>query len=183
VIEAAMANLFGAGKDPVSGAPLGRIYPSFTPARDRIAAQVTALPKAMRASDRAAAVEAITRIELAKPRPTAVAGFDMTFTPPKSVSTMWALADRATREAVFDAHRAAVEQALAFFERTALFTWTGTAGCQQRPTRGMLTAAFDHWDSRAGDPNLHTHVVVANKVQGLDGRWRSVDFRPCATRS
>lgn len=177
VIEAAMANLFGVGKDPVSGAPLGRTYPSFTPARDRIAHQVRALPEVMTASDRAAAIDAITRIELAKPHPTAVAGFDMTFTPPKSVSTMWALADRATQEAVLNAHQAAVDQALAFFEDTALFTRTGTGGCQQRPTRGMLAAAFDHWDSRAGDPNLHTHVVVANKVQGLDGRWRSVDSR------
>jgi conjugative relaxase-like TrwC/TraI family protein len=177
VIEAAMANLFGTGKDPVSGAPLGRIYPSFTPARDRIATQVEALPEAMTASDRAAAIDVITRIELAMPHPTAVAGFDMTFTPPKSVSTMWALADRATQEAVLGAHRAAVEQSLAFFECAALFTRTGTAGCQQRLTRGMLAAAFDHWDSRAGDPNLHTHVVVANKVQGVDGRWRSVDSR------
>ncbi|WP_448060599.1 MobF family relaxase [Cellulomonas hominis] len=177
VVESAMGNLFGAGKDPISGAPLGRAYPSFTPARDRIAAQVAALPESMTASDRAAAVDTITRIELAKPHPTAVAGFDMTFTPPKSVSTMWALADRATHAAVLDSHRAAVEQALAFFERTALFTRTGTAGCQQRPTRGILAAAFDHWDSRAGDPNLHTHVVVANKVQGPDGHWRSVDSR------
>ena len=177
VIEAAMSNLFGAGKDPVSGAPLGRGYPSFTPARGRIAQQVKALPEAMTASDRSAAIDAITRIELAKPHPTAVAGFDMTFTPPKSVSTMWALADRTTQEAVLDAHRAAVDHALAFFEDNALFTRTGTAGCQQRPTRGMLAAAFDHWDSRAGDPNLHTHVVVANKVQGLDGHWRSVDSR------
>ena len=177
VVQAAMANLFGAGKDPVTCAPLGRVYPSFTPARDRIAAQVAALPEVMTASDRAVAIDTITRVELSKPHPTAVAGFDMTFTPPKSVSTMWALADRATQETVLNAHRAAVEQALAFFERTALFTRTGTAGCQQRPTRGMLAAAFDHWDSRAGDPNLHTHVVVANKVQGPDGHWRSVDSR------
>jgi hypothetical protein len=62
---------------------------------------------------------------------------------------MWALADRVTQEVVLGAHRAAVEQALRFFERTALFTRTGTAGCQQRPTRGMLAAAFDHWDSEA----------------------------------
>jgi conjugative relaxase-like TrwC/TraI family protein len=177
VIEKAMANLFGAGTDPVTGAPLGRAYPSFTPARVRVATQVDALPDAMTDDARAAAVEVITRLELAKARPTAVTGFDMTFTPPNSVSTMWAVADPATQEAVLDAHSAAVEQALEFFERTALFTRTGTAGCQQRPTRGMLAVAFDHWDYRAGDPNLHTHVVVANKVQPPDGRWLSVDSR------
>ncbi|HOZ60215.1 MAG TPA: MobF family relaxase, partial [Nakamurella multipartita] len=36
-------------------------------------------------------------------------------------------------------------------------------------------AAFDHWDSRKGDPQLHTHVTVANRVQGADGRWRTLD--------
>src|SRR5665647_2552577 len=113
VIEAAMGNLFGADKDPMSGAPLGRAYPSFTPARDRIAAQVAVLPAAMTASDRAAAIDAITRIELAKPHSTAVAGFDMTFTPSKSVSTMWALAGPGVQEAVLGAHRVAVECGLA----------------------------------------------------------------------
>ena len=39
----------------------------------------------------------------------------------------------------------------------------------------MIAAAFDHWDSRAGDPHLHTHVVVANRVQTADGMWRSLD--------
>ena len=41
--------------------------------------------------------------------------------------------------------------------------------------RGLIAAAFDHWDSRAGDPHLHTHVVVANRVQTADGTWRSLD--------
>jgi hypothetical protein len=39
----------------------------------------------------------------------------------------------------------------------------------------MVAAAFTHRDSRAGDPDLHTHVAVANKVQTLDGRWLSID--------
>jgi hypothetical protein len=39
----------------------------------------------------------------------------------------------------------------------------------------MVAAAFDHWDARTGDPNLHTHVVIANKVQGLDGCWCALD--------
>ena len=56
-------------------------------------------------------------------------------------------------------------------------TRVGAAGCRQVRTRGMIAAGFDHWDSRAGDPNLHTHVVIANKVQGPDGVWRSVDGR------
>ncbi len=44
------------------------------------------------------------------------------------------------------------------------------------PGRGAIAAAFDHFDTRAGgDPNLHTHLVIANKVQGPDGQWRAVD--------
>jgi ATP-dependent exoDNAse (exonuclease V) alpha subunit len=43
--------------------------------------------------------------------------------------------------------------------------------------RGLVAAAFTHRDSRAGDPDLHTHVAVANKVQTLDGRWLGIDGR------
>ncbi len=105
----------------------------------------------------------------------AVVGYDLTFTVPKSASVLWALGDDATRTAVHAAHRAAVDQALTFVERTVARTRVGHAGCRQVRTRGVIAAAFDHWDSRTGDPNLHTHVVVANKVQGPDGVWRSLD--------
>lgn len=42
----------------------------------------------------------------------------------------------------------------------------------------MVATAFDHYDSRAGDPQLHTHVVIANHVQGPDGRWRTLYGNP-----
>jgi len=96
-----------------------------------------------------------------------VVGFDLTFTALKSVSVLWGLGD--------DPIRAALGQALAFVERTVVRTRVGDGGCRQVTTRGMIAAAFDHWDTRAGDPNLHTHVVLANKVQGPDGLWRSLD--------
>ncbi|NMR19188.1 MobF family relaxase [Cellulomonas fimi] len=177
VTEEAMAHLFGAGRDPVTGLVLGRAYPVFAPATDRIRDAAARLPTSMGAVERQAAIETITKVELAKPTRTAVAGFDLTFTVAKSASTLWALAGPRTQQAVLDAHRAAVTDALTFLEDTALFTRTGTDGCAQVRTRGMIAAAFDHWDTRAGDPNLHTHVVLANKVQGPDGAWRSVDSR------
>lgn len=90
----------------------------------------------------------------------AVVGYDLTFTAPKSVSVLWALAS-----------------SLGFVEQRVIRTRIGDAGRHQVHTRGMLAAAFDHWDTRAGDPNLHAHVVIANKVQGPDGAWRSVDGR------
>jgi conjugative relaxase-like TrwC/TraI family protein len=75
------------------------------------------------------------------------------------------------------AHKAAINDALALIEDRALFTRTGPQGIRQVDERGLVAAAFTHRDSRAGDPDLHTHVAVANKVQTLDGRWLSIDGR------
>jgi hypothetical protein len=44
-------------------------------------------------------------------------------------------------------------------------------------TAGYVAASFTEFTSRADDPQLHTHVVVANKVKGTDGMWRTVDGR------
>jgi conjugative relaxase-like TrwC/TraI family protein len=112
-----------------------------------------------------------------RPRTQTVAGYDLTFSPVKSVSTLWAVADPKVAAAVERAHQAAVQDALAFIEKHALFTRTGPQGIRQVDVRGLVAAAFTHRDSRAGDPDLHTHVAVANKVQTLDGRWLSIDGR------
>ena len=106
-----------------------------------------------------------------------VSGFDLTFTVPKSASVLWGVGDELTRQAVADAHRAAVADLLGWVEHRALFTRTGRNGVHQVATRGMLAAEFDHWDTRHGDPNLHTHVIIANRVQGPDGQWRTIDGR------
>jgi TrwC relaxase len=69
------------------------------------------------------------------------------------------------------------EERLAFIEQHALFTRTGPEGIRQVDVRGLVAAAFTHREGRAADPDLHTHVAVANKVQTLDGRWLSIDGR------
>ncbi len=112
-----------------------------------------------------------------RPRTQTVAGYDLTFSPVKSVSTLWAVADPAVAAVIERAHQAAVQDALAFIEKHALFTRTGPQGIRQVNVRGLVATAFTHRDSRAGDPDLHTHVAVANKVQTLDGRWLSIDGR------
>jgi conjugative relaxase-like TrwC/TraI family protein len=112
-----------------------------------------------------------------RPRTQTVAGYDLTFSPVKSVSTLWAVADPATAAVIERAHQAAVKDALKFIEQHALFTRTGPQGIRQVNVRGLVATAFTHRDSRAGDPDLHTHVAVANKVQTLDGRWLSIDGR------
>jgi conjugative relaxase-like TrwC/TraI family protein len=112
-----------------------------------------------------------------RPRTQTVAGYDLTFSPVKSVSSLWAVADPAVAAVIEQAHQAAVKDALMFIETHALFTRTGPQGIRQVNARGLVATAFTHRDSRAGDPDLHTHVAVVNKVQTLDGRWLSIDGR------
>ncbi|WP_049825739.1 MobF family relaxase [Tsukamurella paurometabola] len=107
-----------------------------------------------------------------------VAGYDLTFTPVKSVSVMWALADPETRAKIETAHQAAVGDALSWLEDNAVFTKRGARGEQQLSTAGLTVAQFDHYDTRAGDPNLHTHCAVSNKVLGSDGRWGAINSLP-----
>ncbi len=112
----------------------------------------------------------------------AVAGYDLTFTPVKSVSVLWAVAPREISETILAAHHQAVADALAFLEEHAAFSRMGANGIAQVDTTGFIAAAFDHRDSRAGDPNLHTHVAISNKVRviGADGipRWLALDGDP-----
>lgn len=110
-----------------------------------------------------------------RPRSTAVAGFDLTFSPVKSVSALWALAPRSVSEKIEAAHHAAIDDALAWLERHAAFTRLGRNGIRQVDVDGIVAARFTHRDSRAGDPDLHTHVLIANRVRTLDGLWRTLD--------
>ncbi|MCC6497153.1 MAG: relaxase domain-containing protein [Propionibacteriaceae bacterium] len=115
---------------------------------------------------------------LSRQQTTAVAGFDLTLSPVKSVSSLWAIADPALAAEIERCHQLAAAEALRFIERHALFTRTGTDGVRQVDVRGLVATGFTHRDSRAGDPDLHTHVAVANKVQTVeDGRWLSIDSR------
>ena len=120
---------------------------------------------------------AATIAKESRPRTQTVAGYDLTFSPVKSVSTLWAVADPHVAQQIERAHQAAVQDALTFIESHALFTRTGPqrhpAGQRPRPGGGRVYPPRH----RAGDPDLHTHVAVANKVQTLDGRWLSIDGR------
>ena len=120
---------------------------------------------------------AATIAKHSRPKTTAVAGYDLTFSPVKSVSALWAIAPPEIAARIERAHQAAIHDALTFIEKHALYTRTGTDGVRQVDVRGLVATAFTHRDSRAGDPALHTHVAVANKVQTLDGRWLSIDGR------
>ncbi|MEV4207799.1 MobF family relaxase [Nocardia salmonicida] len=114
-------------------------------------------------------------IENSRPDRTAVAGFDITFSPVKSVSALWALAPPELSAQIEAAHHRAVHDSLAWIEDNALYTRLGRNGIRQVDVEGIVAASFTHRDSRAGDPDLHTHALIANRVRTLDGRWRTID--------
>jgi conjugative relaxase-like TrwC/TraI family protein len=111
--------------------------------------------------------------------PGRVTGFDLTFSSPKSISVLWALADPTVATVVADAHDRAVADALDALQTEAVRTRRGHAGAQVVTTDGLVAAAFGHRSSRAGDPQLHTHVVVANLTRAsTDGRWSTLYGQP-----
>ena len=113
-----------------------------------------------------------------KPKSNSVAGFDMVFTPPKSVSLAWGLGDKTLREGVQQAHEAAISDVVKFLEEQVIMTRRGRNGVRQIDIDGGLIATkFRHWDSRSGDPNLHDHLVISNRVKGSDGQWSAIDGR------
>lgn len=108
----------------------------------------------------------------------AVAGFDLVFTPPKSVSIAWGLGDEQLRRGIESAHEHAIQDVIRHLEKNVVMTRRGRNGVRQIETAGgVIGTKFRHWDSRAGDPNLHDHVVIANRVRGVDGQWSSIDGR------
>ncbi len=108
----------------------------------------------------------------------AVAAFDATFNAPKSVSILHGLGTPDIRTAVRLAHDVAVREALTVFETEASRGRRGHGGAEIVAGDGFVAAAFRHRTSRAGDPHLHTHVVIANLVHGPDDRWTALDARP-----
>jgi conjugative relaxase-like TrwC/TraI family protein len=107
-----------------------------------------------------------------------VPGFDLTYRPPKSVSLLWALGDRDVAAQVVAAHDAAVAAAVGYLEREAGYSRRGAGGAESVKVDGFVAAAFRHRTSRANDPLLHTHVLIANVARTTDDRvWRTLDSR------
>ncbi|WP_286929901.1 MULTISPECIES: MobF family relaxase [Aeromicrobium] len=152
VTEEQLKQLIGQGAHPITGEPLGRRYRTYDQ------------PEAGK-------------------RRHAVAGYDLTFSIPKSASVLWGVADGGTQALIAEAHHAAVADALDFLEREVVATRVGDKGPKgavaQVEVTGVVATGFDHYDSRANDPHLHTHVVISNKVKTVrDGKWRAIDGAP-----
>lgn len=109
--------------------------------------------------------------------PERVPGFDLTFLAPKSVALLHELSAEAVSQEVGAAHEAAVGAALGYMERHASGARRGKGGRRSIGSDGFIAAAFRHRTSRAGDPLLHTHVLVANLIRGRDGKWGALDAK------
>jgi conjugative relaxase-like TrwC/TraI family protein len=101
------------------------------------------------------------------------AGWDLAFSAPKSVSSVWAVADESTRAEIQAAQDKAVKASLAFLEQHAFSTRDRQGSAQADK---LLAAAYPHSTSREQDPQLHTHLLVANLTQRVDGSWAALDF-------
>jgi conjugative relaxase-like TrwC/TraI family protein len=107
-----------------------------------------------------------------------VAGYDLTFAAPKSVSILHLLASGEIASEVGIGHRVAVEEATAYIDRAAIGVRRSRRGqVTLLAATGPVAGRFLHRTSRALDPHLHTHLVVANVAQGVDGVWSTLDGR------
>lgn len=113
-----------------------------------------------------------------KPAAQTVAGYDLVFAPAKSASVLWAIGGDEARKEIEAAHNEAIEETMRYLEKEATFTRRGRNGVRQEDVDGgLIYTKFRHYDSRNGDPQLHDHIVVSNKVLGADGKWSSLDGR------
>ena len=100
---------------------------------------------------------------------------DSTYSAPKSLSLLLLSPDEGVRTAAQDAHEAAVDAAQKWLIDELIWARPKVGQVVQRRHVGkVLRADFLHFDSRQGDPQIHTHSLVANTVWA-DGRWRTLD--------
>ena len=158
VVEDGQLGILIRGEDPLTGDQLRRRHPK---------ARTITVEKIDPASGE-------RRREEKTLRP--VAGFDLVFSVPKSVSLLHGLGDEQTRRAVNEAHASSWQAALSYLEDEACVVRRGTGGVFREHGEGLVAAAYQHRTSRAQDPHLHTHVIVANMARRpSDGKWRALD--------
>lgn len=183
VTEDQLRLLIGEGRDPATGDRLGVAFQTFRTVEQRITDRVARLDPGLGPAARTEAAEAITREEERRGHRSAVAGYDYTFSLPKSASVLWGIADAGLQSLILEAHHQAIAEVLDFMEREVAATRVGAhsidGAVAQVETFGLIATAYDHYDSRSNDAHLHTHVVVSNKVKTvLDQKWRALDGRP-----
>jgi len=99
---------------------------------------------------------------------TRCAGWDLTFSAPKSVSVAWSQSDVSTAQAIREAQQEAVETALEYIEEECGYTRRGKGGRIVEQAK-CIFSTFEHGTSRAEQPQLHTHALMINTCVRQDG--------------
>lgn len=109
--------------------------------------------------------------------PTHVAGVDITGTAGKSVSVLWATGNSQRRAVIEAAHRKAIDEALKLMlDEGLVVVRSGAAGAVKHRPSDVIVARFEHFTTREGDPNLHSHCVLLN-VAGSSKEAKSARYR------
>jgi conjugative relaxase-like TrwC/TraI family protein len=113
----------------------------------------------------------------------AVAALDATFSAPKTVSAVWAIASAGLRAEIEAAHERAVDRALGYaIERVAMIRErVGREQVIHQTAADVVATSWRHTTARAvgdrpPDPQLHSHVLV-HAAARRDGRLVAIDSR------
>jgi conjugative relaxase-like TrwC/TraI family protein len=174
VERAAFVPLYTKAAHPDGGGYLGR---RFRLPEDAAAAKRDLLVAASELPD--AYERWLARHEIRRRAPHAsVAAWDCTFSPPKSVSLLWAAGGHGVQQEVWAAHLAAVDAGLGYLQQHGGYVRAGRNGVRVLDTAGLVVARMNEWTSRDGDMHLHTHCLILNRAQTReDGKWRALDGR------
>lgn len=104
-------------------------------------------------------------------------GWDITFSAPKSVSVAWARADQHLKKQIQLAQEKAVRSTVKLLEQEVAITRRGKNGSEREPAIGLIASMFEHATSRAQDPQLHTHCLIANVAPREDGTWGTLESK------
>ncbi|MEH0930914.1 MobF family relaxase [Micromonospora sp. CPCC 205558] len=180
VNERQMRYLIGQGRHPSAGYRLGQKWRIYTPMTDEY--REKAVQRALAHLPADATVEQRDKVWhdiMNAPERRAVSAYDVTVSPVKSVSLLWAFGDDAVKQDVVAAHHAGVRSLLDHLQRHGAFARAGAGGVRQLDTGGLAALVFDHRMSRERDPQLHSHVVVSSKVKTVtpdgDPQWLALD--------
>ncbi|MCI0534448.1 MAG: relaxase domain-containing protein [Verrucomicrobiales bacterium] len=104
------------------------------------------------------------------------AGWDLTWSVPKSVSVAWSQADPLTRAQIEACLRRAVHAGVGYLESLGVVSRRGEDGVVRESAR-LVFAGFEHSTSRAQDPQLHVHTILINIGVRPDGSTGTLEPR------
>lgn len=175
-----MAKVYGKLEHPLTGEALGSRPRDYADRQTRLARALAEHPLAT-AEERAK-----IDLEVAKGHRENRNYIDAPFSPAKSVSVLYVALEAAGRhdeaEMVKASIRRTVESVVERIQSEASISRRGHHGKtvggyssgQYVEGGDLVVSLWDHTTSRNGDPQLHTHIAILNRVQCDDGEWRAL---------